>query len=182
MSNEQNTDADRGPRPGWKQLIALLAFLGIGGSLIYVLQVPSAVRWIVFGTILAIAGAAFLTGGVVGLLFGVPRTVRTSGQPTEERYESNTNLEQVSDWLTKIIIGVGLVQIGHAGPILTKLGETLKAPLGGQPSSAAFGLALTIFYTLLGFLLYYLWARTSFQVELRTTFRGSRRKTNQNNS
>ena len=179
MSNKENTDADRGPRPGWKQLIAVLAFLGVGGSLIYVSQVPSAVRWIVFGTILAIAGAAFLMGGVVGLLFGVPRTVRTSAQSTEERYESNTNLEQVSDWLTKIIIGVGLVQIGHAVPILTKLGENLKAPLGGQPSSAAFGLALTIFYALLGFLLYYLWSQTSLHVELRSIFPGSRRRTNQ---
>jgi hypothetical protein len=36
----------------------------------------------------------------------------------------------------------------------------MKAPFGGQPSSAAFGLALVIANILLGFLFFYLWARS----------------------
>lgn len=167
MSDEDKTDADSRPGFGWEWAIPVVAFLGIGGSLIYVSQVPSAVRWTVFATALGIAAAAFLTGGVVGLLFGIPRTVQSSAPSTvDKQYEGNTNLEQVSDWLTKIIVGVGLVQIGRVLPALAKLGENLKVPLGGQPSSAAFGLALTISYTLLGFLLFYLWSRTGFHEEL----------------
>jgi hypothetical protein len=72
----------------------------------------------------------------------------------------------VSDWLTKIIVGVGLVQIGRALPALTKLAKSLNEPLGGQPYGGAFGLGLTIFYALLGFLFLYLWSRTDFTREL----------------
>jgi hypothetical protein len=69
-------------------------------------------------------------------------------------------LEQVSDWLTKIIVGVGLVQIGRIIPGLSKFAESMKAPLGGQASSAAFGLGLAITNVLLGFFYFYLWSRS----------------------
>jgi hypothetical protein len=82
------------------------------------------------------------------------------------QYQGNTNLEQVSDWLTKIIIGVGLVQIGRALPALSKLASNLKAPLGGQASSAAFGLGTAISYALLGFFFVYLWSRVVFTLQL----------------
>ena len=78
----------------------------------------------------------------------------------------NTNLYQVSDWLTKIVVGVGLVQIGRTLPVLTRLAESMKAPLGGQASSAAFGLGLTITYAVLGFFFLYLWSHTLFAYEL----------------
>jgi hypothetical protein len=84
------------------------------------------------------------------------------------QYQGNTNLEQISDWLTKIIVGIGLVQIGHIIPALSKFAESMKAPLGGLPSSAAFGLAVVIGYTLLGFFYWYLWSRSLFVRELRT--------------
>jgi hypothetical protein len=73
---------------------------------------------------------------------------------------------EVSDWLTKIIVGVGLVQIGRLEPALSRLAANLKAPLGAQPSSAAFGVALVIANVLLGFLFFYLWARSLLQRDL----------------
>lgn len=72
----------------------------------------------------------------------------------------------MSDWLTKIIVGVGLVQVGRALPALTRLARSLDDPLGGKPDGGAFGLGLTIFYALLGFLFLYLWSRTDFTREL----------------
>ena len=75
-------------------------------------------------------------------------------------------LEQVSDWLTKIIVGVSLVEIGRVIPALAKLVEILKAPLGGQPSSAAFGLGVVIASALTGFFFFYLWTREEFWLEL----------------
>ena len=106
-------------------------------------------------------------GGIVGFLFGIPRTVQGSALPERAtQYQGNTNLEQVSDWLTKIIVGVGLVQIGHIIPALSKFAESMKAPLGGLPSSAAFGLGLAISYALLGFLYFYFWSRSLFVREL----------------
>src|SRR4029077_17521561 len=64
-----------------------------------------------------LAGAATAAGSLVGFLFGVPRAAQQLTQePTgtgqkRNPYLPNTNLEQISDWLTKIIVGVGLVEI-----------------------------------------------------------------------
>jgi len=151
----------------WIAAIPALGVLGVGVILSYAWQIPAGARWRVFGTAVAIAGAAGLVGGVIGFLFGIPRTVLGSAAPTPEtQYQGNTNLEQVSDWLTKILVGVGLVQIGRALPALTKLADNLKAPLGGQASSAAFGLALVISYAVLGFMFLYLWSREILPREL----------------
>ena len=75
-------------------------------------------------------------------------------------------MEQVSDWLTKIIVGVSLVEIGRLIPALAKLAEILKAPLGGQPSSAALGVGVIIAGSLTGFFFIYLWTREMFVREL----------------
>jgi hypothetical protein len=77
-----------------------------------------------------ILGGASLVGGVLGLLFGIPKSVSdpaSAGQPPtsgnasadgtapgngqRSAYTANTNLEQISDWLTKIIVGVALTEI-----------------------------------------------------------------------
>jgi hypothetical protein len=97
------------------------------------------------------------------------------------QYQANTNLEQVSDWLTKIIVGIGLVQIGHVVPALSKLAESMKAPLGGLPSSGAFGLAFAISYALWGFFYFYFWSRSLFVREL-GTFNAPRQQNDVNES
>src|ERR1700722_17532655 len=133
------------------------------------------------------AGSAFvlgvgLTAGgfVIGLLFSVPRAFAVAGditQPltrsvdsneagdsvqTRPLYALNTNLEQVSDWLTKIIVGVGLVEAQH----LTTFVWNAAVTLGGQfnqsePSLDADGattlaVGMLISFPLLGFLLGFL--------------------------
>ena len=105
----------RNRQPGWTYFIPALGGLGVLITLIYVSQVAGGKRWIVFGTAIAIAGAAAVVGGVVGFLFGIPLTSKQrAAAANDSQYEPNTNLEQVSDWLTKIIVGVGLVQLGRA--------------------------------------------------------------------
>jgi len=153
----------------WIRVIPAVAGLGVLAILLFVTQVPANTRWSTFGTALMIAGAAGVVGGLVGFLFGIPRTVQGQGpsSPGETQFQGNTNLEQVSDWLTKILVGVGLVQIGRSVPALTKLADNLKAPLGGVASSAAFGLGLMITYAALGFLFLYLWSRERLPQELR---------------
>lgn len=67
-------------------------------------------------------------GSLLGFLFGIPRSLQGSGGAVEQKpadgnggpsaaradttraFLSNTSLEEISDWLTKIIIGLGLVQ------------------------------------------------------------------------
>ena len=154
----------------WLWSFPLMTILGVGIILIYVSQVPSGVRWSSFGTAVLIAGSGWFAGGFVGFLFGIPRTVQGSAASERAtRYLGNTNLEQVSDWLTKIIVGVGLVQIGHIVPALSKFAESMKTPLGGLPSSGAFGLGLAVTYTLLGFFYFYFWSRELLPIELETS-------------
>lgn len=166
----QNGVNGRGSQRPWRVVIPVLCGLGILVALIYVTQVPGQARWTAFGTAVAVAGAAALVGGIIGFLFGIPLTSQTGAQGDagsgSGTFKPNTNLEQVSDWLTKIIIGVGLVQIGHALPALSKLAKSLKSPLGDLPSSSAFGLGLTIYFALLGFLFLYLWSREVLPGEL----------------
>jgi hypothetical protein len=66
----------------------------------------------------------------------------------------------------QLLIPGGRVQIGRLEPALSRLAANLKAPLGAQPSSAAFGTALVIANVLLGFLFFYLWARSLLQRDL----------------
>ncbi|HEV2360937.1 MAG TPA: hypothetical protein VGS21_04475, partial [Acidimicrobiales bacterium] len=115
----------------------------------------------VLGEGVLVMGAAALAGGILGFLFGVPRTVNPTGATNgnSPRYEGNTNLEQVSDWLTKILVGVGLVQIGRAPGALGHLAGSLSGAFGGGKTSAAFGLASCIYFACLGFLFSYLWTR-----------------------
>jgi hypothetical protein len=137
------------------------AFLWTIVIFIYALRLPGPGRWGAFATAIIIGSCAFLAGGLVGFLFGILRAAPNSGKTAGAgRYQANSNLVEVSDWLTKIILGVGLVQIGRVVPALTRLSASLRVPLGGQPSSSAFGIALVLANILLGFLFFYLWARS----------------------
>ncbi|MFO0126287.1 MAG: hypothetical protein ACK54J_03520, partial [Pseudanabaena sp.] len=92
------------------------ALFGASFIFFYVLGANSLYKGIsTFGIIGAVSGASFVLGFLIGFLFGVPRTVE-SNDPTltknsQTRVHANTNLEQISDWLTKILVGVGLTQI-----------------------------------------------------------------------
>ena len=109
---------------GWTLAIPLIAFLWTIVILIYSLSLPSGVRWGVFATAVITGSCSFLAGGLVGLLFGIPRSaLGSAGTTATGRYQANSNLVEVSDWLTKIIVGVGLVQIGRLEPALSRLAE-----------------------------------------------------------
>jgi hypothetical protein len=76
----------------------------------------------VLGAGLFLAGASTVTGSLVGFLFCVPRYRQLEPDAHAPRERSsdfstapNTNLEQISDWLSKIIVGVGLTQIPEIG-------------------------------------------------------------------
>ncbi|GAB4016937.1 hypothetical protein GCM10028808_47010 [Spirosoma migulaei] len=143
----------------------------------------------ILGILLIIAGAAYIFGYLLGFLFGIPRSVKfnkpnSSGDdPKEEKrlFDDNTNLEEISDWLTKIIIGLTLVEfreiqrlldiaaINISGvfsewryiPVIKNIsGSFPEMPL--FPSMVVFSYALLIFYLGLGFFAGYFWTRTQF--------------------
>ena len=105
----------------WMRLILIAIFLGL-----FCLIVNGFGSLSSFTVGLLLAAASLSVGGLAGFLFGVPRSLQTpvlppvggdgrSQKQADEiaaRYATNTNLEQISDWLTKILVGVGLTQIG----------------------------------------------------------------------
>ena len=113
-----------------------------------------------------VALAALVVAALGGFLFGIPRALQRTPSvavaPAEgaTRYAVNTNLEDISDWLTKIIVGVGLIQLGQISEALGQLVESLGPGLGGQPSSRLVAGAVLAFFGTWGFLLGYLLTRT----------------------
>ena len=113
--------------------------------------------------------AAAAIGAGLGFLFGLPRARiadlagdGTAPAPTpvtkaSTYYLTNSNLIKVSDWLTTIAIGLGLVNLGKIGPAVRDLGHALHAPLGNAAYSGAVGVGVLIVGLLAGFILDYLW-------------------------
>ncbi|MEU8923076.1 hypothetical protein AB0D10_19380 [Kitasatospora sp. NPDC048545] len=128
---------------------AVLAGTGLAGLLLFALGRDHV--WQALGGGLVTAGASAVLGGGLGFLFGVPRVRGGSEQP-QGSYVPNTNLEQVSDWLTKVLLGVGLTQLGSLGERLHGLGTALAPVLGGGDAAVPFAAALVLYFLVLGFL------------------------------
>jgi amino acid transporter len=137
----------------------LSAAMGIG--LLAILIYAGAERsWRVFGCAVLLALAAALVGAFAGFIFGIPKTVEGGASAaTTAAYQGNTNLEQISDWLTKILVGAGLVELKTIYSTLQAFGsQFIKHPVLGSLGWVA-APALVIVYSLCGFLIAYLWAR-----------------------
>ena len=69
--------------------------------------------------------AASAVGGLTGFLFGVPKgpSDRDEQQRSGFFYRPNTNLEQVSDWLTKIMVVSVSSRPGRSAALSTRWGQ-----------------------------------------------------------
>jgi hypothetical protein len=134
------------------------------------------------GTLMAIAFGG--VGTLLGFLFGIPRTLQSDAQlapyegpkttksvPSSDatlandqsrlgqrgyRQTVNTNLEQISDWLTKILVGVGLTQMQKIPDLLKRMAGYFAPGLHGN---APIALGIIINSSVLGFFVGYLLTR-----------------------
>ena len=138
--------------------------LGIVALLLFAVQAGTFVTFLsVFGVGLMIGASAFAVGGLVGFVFGIPRSLQeplaTPSTPAPDpaepgaevasqraRYAGNTSLEQISDWLTGILVGVGLTQLANIPSALSSLGETFAPALGGFAASPVVGPLEVVFF------------------------------------
>ena len=131
---------------------------------------------VIFTTATLMAAAATSVGGLLGFLFGIPRTLQQELPPSSlppalaaspqspervltggnwsYRQTVNTDLEQISDWLTKILVGVGLTQLHQLPSQLWQLAGNF--PLAG---SVPFSMALILNFLICGFFAGYLLTR-----------------------
>ena len=126
---------------------------------------------------LALGGAAILSGGLIGFVFAIPRTLQQglpeggAGESRKESstwYQANTNLEQISDWLTKIIIGVSLVEIKELPALLQGAAAFARPGLGDTEVAERFAAIIMVYFLIAGFIFAYLWTRLYMVGALRT--------------
>ena len=123
-----------------------------------------------FGTDLLVAAAAGSCGSLLGFIFGIPRTLDPAGRAavadaaaqggpadrTNAALSANTNLERVSDWLTTLLIGATLVQLGSIVHWVRRAMEILSDQ---HHANSSVLILLAIYYFGLGFLGIYLITR-----------------------
>lgn len=123
--------------------------------------------------------AAWLAGILLGLLFGLPLVaeVRISGPqgdgvaapltPGMSGYRENTNLEQIADWITKILIGLTLTQYQTWEMALDRAFQRAASQMYADPAAPGTSAAIiTIALAANGFLAAYLVMRRYFITEM----------------
>jgi CheY-like chemotaxis protein len=124
-----------------------------------------------------------VSGMLLGFLFAIPRILPAGAiiaparpvngkretdpasngilsQANHSPSEINSNLVEVSDWLTKIIVGVGLVELKHLPTAARGVADYIAPSLGLEPQMAApVAGGIMLFYSVLGFLIGYLLTR-----------------------
>jgi hypothetical protein len=116
----------------------------------------------VWGTALITAGASAFSGGFLGFLFAVPKLADAAGGASKlasPEYRANTNLEQISDWITKILVGLGLVDFKEIPGQVQRLVSFVQPGLGGSPQAGSFALGLLTYFSVAGFLVGYMATR-----------------------
>ncbi|MBL7741930.1 MAG: hypothetical protein JNN00_00515, partial [Chitinophagaceae bacterium] len=131
-------------------------------------------------TFLGVAGAALLGGIAFGFLFGIPRAdksgIKKEGDNITSNpsfYSDNTNLEDISDWLTKIIVGLTLVKFNTILGWLKSAALSMGATLSGKRPCTddctgyfVFSYSIIILYFIAGLGASYLWTRIYFMLIL----------------
>jgi len=112
------------------------------------------------------ACAALIAGAALGFLFGIPRTVAASAndQSPKPMLGVNSNLVRVSDWLTKLILALGLVQLGELRSHISLAGNFVARGISSAHPPTAFAVALLLYFSILGFFAGYLSTRLVLQV------------------
>lgn len=122
-----------------------------------------------FSQAVLLAGATQVAGALLGFLFGIPRHSEPrapstpgpkvpAGSSSQLDYQPNTNLEQISDWLTKILVGVSLTQLPAIRDTVREFVEFAAVGLGGADTKLLAFVILAYSLTC-GFLLGYLATR-----------------------
>lgn len=170
-------------------VIGILMLLGL--VFIVLFSISEGRNW---GNVLSVISlvmlASFAGGAIMGFIFGIPRTLQGDGDAAVKiqngtkdsgvrsdngsSVKANTNLEQLSDWLTKIIVGVGLVEFKEIATSIATISERLSSGIMDPRFGFTIISATIIFYLLMGFLICYLWTRIYFEKILKSQIDNTR--------
>lgn len=109
-----------------------------------------------------------VVGGFFGFVFGMPRNhgeMRVKESKKEKEYYENTNLQEISDWMTKIIVGVGLTQFRSISDELCLFNKKITSDF--QFGSESFSETVFVYFSIIGFFGAYFWAKIDFNKIIR---------------
>ena len=116
--------------------------------------------------------ACLAAGSLLGIVFGIPRETAdrssTSAAGPTPGLRANTNMEEISDWLTKLLVGAGLVELKglpQAVVLAAKYVAASLTPLSRTPAAMeSIAASIIIFFVVEGFIGGYLNTRVFFQI------------------
>ena len=188
-----NGSPETSPKTGaveFADLTRVTIFFGfaVAGALALTIWYAAVFNGWKFGGVVLWAWAAFAGGGGIGFLFGIPKVLQRERPPAPPpgppqagaadaapagsgagsralayQQRVNTNLEEISDWLTKIIVGVSLIQLNSVPDYLRRIGDLIGASIIAPTPHRGFGVSLVIFYATAGFIYGYLATRLYLQ-------------------
>jgi|GEM_PF-1955062 len=138
--------------------------------------------------VIALFSAYYFGGCCLGFIFAIPKSsqanqsfkvVKRDAQlpassdtnPNDNQiflnYKDNTNLEEISDWITKIIVGLSLTQFGEIQKLLAFASWDIAkafndAVNNDQLDFYVFAYSAILFYFIGGLIIGYLWTRIDF--------------------
>jgi hypothetical protein len=124
VGNQKEIEDVKGIAKEAETSITLTLYMGLFLGLVPVVGYPIFIpeiggRIIFIGLLLALA--SFIACFFTGTLFGMPKRNNKTG--TENDYSLNNSLVEISDWLTKIIVGLALVNLKEIPGYFLDLGE-----------------------------------------------------------
>lgn len=110
-----------------------------------------------------------VAGAILGFIFSVPKIISGNPGPQPEAsldstsikrtIEQNNNLTQVSDWLTKVLIGAGLVELKeipgfvlHVAEVMGEGVRSVSTKLPAHDSATLISAAVILYFTCWGFI------------------------------
>ena len=183
------TRAEQAAR-AWKNALWLL--IAVGALVLFAWAQSQPNPQSAFGGGALVATAAATLGALAGMIFGLPRSAQTpaarvvstavgsnpagpdtaaeaqGGSPRAAADEHvvivpNSNMVEISDWLTKIVVGLGLTQLGSIPGDFQRLVDYARGAVGVPDSAAGLVGALIITYFGAAFVLSYLASRTDLE-------------------
>ena len=143
-------------------LTTIAPLVGLVSIILYACSAGWGVAFSLIGKLTILSLASLIVGGLFGFLFGIPKTMQdNSAHPNTTKFIINTNLEQISDWLTKIIVGIGLIQIKNLPTYISRTHTYFQNNWGSDMLKDIGSVCICVicYFLFLGFLLIYLYTR-----------------------
>jgi hypothetical protein len=159
-------------RQARKRILEWAIWTSIAAFVCVILAAAQGREWkgwlIALGQGLLAAGGPAAVGILIGFVFGFPNATplprngggrsnaKDGATPPSTGVIPNTNLKEVSDWLTKILLGATLTQLKTIADVASKAADALGVVFGGGSTGHTIGGLVIAFFSIAGFFTGYL--------------------------